>query len=307
VTDEAITFTASAQKPNGDTLNVTRAVRRDDLQSARIYRAWFHTDDPPVFPGTTGFSVSTAVWNEIRTQGRTSFALETDGGLAGMGALLGGLLPGADDAVRAAASDAHIKKGALERVAVQPVLIPMLLNDRRVALRAIHARGDIGGSPAELYILDDGGNPLVLRWTHEGMKSEVIKISFPAETVARHIEDALKTDGRADVYGIYFDFARATLRPESEAVLEEIADLMRRNSQWRLSINGHTDNIGGNASNIELSKRRAEAVRRALVERHGIAAARMTTGGFGAANPAETNDTIAGRARNRRVELVRLP
>jgi outer membrane protein OmpA-like peptidoglycan-associated protein len=72
-----------------------------------------------------------------------------------------------------------------------------------------------------------------------------------------------------------------------------------------LAINGHTDNVGGDQSNLNLSRRRAAAVKDALVTRHGIAADRLTTAGMGRSQPKDTNETLEGRAQNRRVELVR--
>jgi outer membrane protein OmpA-like peptidoglycan-associated protein len=107
------------------------------------------------------------------------------------------------------------------------------------------------------------------------------------------------------VYGIYFELGSDALRDESEAVLTEIAEVMRRNPQWKLGIHGHTDAIGSDASNLDLSRRRADAVKGALVERHGIAAERLATEGYGASQPRATNETLEGRSRNRRVELVR--
>jgi len=88
-------------------------------------------------------------------------------------------------------------------------------------------------------------------------------------------------------------------------VLKEIAEMLGRNGDWTLNINGHTDNIGGAAYNVTLSQRRSAAVRKALVERYGIATNRLTTAGHGAAAPKDTNDTPEGRAKNRRVELIR--
>ena len=81
--------------------------------------------------------------------------------------------------------------------------------------------------------------------------------------------------------------------------------MLGRNSDWTLSIDGHTDNIGGDAYNLNLSHRRSASVRKALVERYGIAATRRKTAGHGAAAPKDTNETPEGRAKNRRVELVR--
>jgi outer membrane protein OmpA-like peptidoglycan-associated protein len=88
-------------------------------------------------------------------------------------------------------------------------------------------------------------------------------------------------------------------------ILNEIAQVMRQHPDWRLGVEGHTDNIGGDAFNLDLSKRRAAAVKQALVTQYNVASGRLSTSGSGASSPVETNDTIEGRARNRRVELVR--
>jgi outer membrane protein OmpA-like peptidoglycan-associated protein len=95
------------------------------------------------------------------------------------------------------------------------------------------------------------------------------------------------------------------LRPESEPVLREISDALKAHPEWKLIINGHTDNIGDDALNLDLSRRRAAAVRRALVEQYKIEDSRLSTNGFGASQPKESNDSDRGRALNRRVELVR--
>ena len=108
-----------------------------------------------------------------------------------------------------------------------------------------------------------------------------------------------------DVYGIYFDFASDSLRAESEPVLREIATALNAHPDWKLTITGHTDSIGGAASNLELSRKRSARVRRALVEQFHVADARLTTSGYGAGQPKDVNSTVEGRARNRRVELVR--
>ncbi|MEZ5331848.1 MAG: OmpA family protein [Thermoanaerobaculia bacterium] len=111
--------------------------------------------------------------------------------------------------------------------------------------------------------------------------------------------------GRVEVYGIYFDFDSATLKPESDPVLSRIAAVLERNPGWHLSIEGHTDSVGEEAYNQDLSERRAAAVEQALVERWEIAPDRLTTAGFGESRPKASNETLAGRAENRRVELVR--
>src|SRR5262249_51059941 len=104
---------------------------------------------------------------------------------------------------------------------------------------------------------------------------------------------------------IYFDFNSDALREESEPTLQEIAEIMRRHPDWKLSIAGHTDSIGGDTPNTDLSKRRSAAVKNALVSRIGVNTGRLTTTGYGRSRPVDTNDTAEGRARNRRVELMR--
>jgi outer membrane protein OmpA-like peptidoglycan-associated protein len=122
---------------------------------------------------------------------------------------------------------------------------------------------------------------------------------------ANQIEQQLAEKKPVQIYGIYFDFASAIIRPESEVVLREIADIMQRNPDWALNVDGHTDNIGGVAFNQQLSEQRAAAVKDALVTRYHIAPNRLLTSGYGLTRPVESNDTLAGRARNRRVELIR--
>jgi outer membrane protein OmpA-like peptidoglycan-associated protein len=124
---------------------------------------------------------------------------------------------------------------------------------------------------------------------------------------ANAIEESLTKTGRADIYSIYFAFNSDQLREESEPTLQEIAEVLRRHPDWKLAIEGHTDNVATDAYNLQLSQRRSAAVRNALVSGKGIAGARLTTAGLGESRPKDTNDTLEGRARNRRVELVRVP
>jgi len=119
------------------------------------------------------------------------------------------------------------------------------------------------------------------------------------------IERALADTGKADVYSIYFSFNSDAIREESEPTLKEIAEVLRRHGEWKLRVGGHTDGVGGDQYNLELSRRRAAAVKDALVKRYAIDAGRLAAAGFGKSQPKDTNDTLEGRARNRRVELVR--
>jgi len=120
-----------------------------------------------------------------------------------------------------------------------------------------------------------------------------------------NIERALADTGKVDVYSIYFSFNSDAIREESEPTLKEIAEVLRRHAGWKLRVGGHTDGVGGDQYNLDLSRRRAAAVRDALVKRYAIDAGRLAAAGFGKSQPKDTNDTLEGRARNRRVELVR--
>jgi outer membrane protein OmpA-like peptidoglycan-associated protein len=115
----------------------------------------------------------------------------------------------------------------------------------------------------------------------------------------------LSSDGRAVLYGIYFDSDSATLKPESQATLEEVLAVLKARPALRLQVGGHTDATNTDAHNLQLSQRRAEAVVTWLVE-HGAAAGRLTAKGFGKAQPVADNATAAGRALNRRVEVTAL-
>lgn len=115
----------------------------------------------------------------------------------------------------------------------------------------------------------------------------------------------LEATGRAVTQEIHFDFNSAKILPESAAVLEEITAVLEGQSGLELIIEGHTDSVGGAEANLDLSRRRADAVKRWLVERHGIAEVRLTTAGYGLTRPIADNSSEEGRARNRRVELVK--
>jgi len=110
---------------------------------------------------------------------------------------------------------------------------------------------------------------------------------------------------RIRIYGIHFDYDSATIQPRSEPVIADIAELMRGNPSWRFEVSGHTDSDGGASYNLGLSQRRAQSVVADLVK-HGIAQARLAAKGYGLTRPVASNDTPAGKALNRRVELERL-
>ena len=115
---------------------------------------------------------------------------------------------------------------------------------------------------------------------------------------------AINQSGRAAVYGIEFDTAKATLKPESEKVLGDVLSLLQAQADWKMRIEGHTDSTGTKAGNQALSQQRAAAVAAWLVAK-GVAAGRLTAVGMGDTKPIADNSTDDGRAKNRRVELVK--
>jgi len=115
----------------------------------------------------------------------------------------------------------------------------------------------------------------------------------------------IRATGHAAIYGIYFDTAKATIKPESAQAIEEVAKLLKADADLKIYVVGHTDNVGGVEGNLKLSQDRAEAVAQALIRTHGIAAARLKAYGCGLFAPMASNDNEEGRAKNRRVELVK--
>ena len=125
-------------------------------------------------------------------------------------------------------------------------------------------------------------------------------------TAAPDIRSKLITEGKLISYGIYFDSGKDVVKSESYGALSEIAKVLKENPGVRIMITGHTDSDGSEASNLELSKRRAASIKKELINSFGIESARMETNGKGAAEPLAPNSTPAGKAQNRRVEFTKL-
>ncbi len=272
---------------------VPRTVAAADLEDARQQLLGFAAGDPKIVAGTTSLGPSLAVVRDLRGTGRSNYAFRN-------------YLPG------------PLISGQLRRIEDRRGTFSVLLNGKRVDLPAIFAHGQMSAGastrPFEIVIFDDPQHPLSLRIAYgprdggfpfePDFAREIVRIDF-REPQAVPLADALQQYCRVEVPGIYFDFDQATLKPPSRRALEDIAAVLRGQPAWRLSIEGHTDNIGGERYNDELSARRAAAVKTALVETLQVDGPRLTTRGFGLRKPVETNATLAGRARNRRVELVR--
>lgn len=211
-------------------------------------------------------------------------------------------------------------EGSLTRVETNDVPFPLIVNDERVNVPSIHVRANMkvlesGGKfgprdqPADAYILDDANAPVMLSWMmgvdmhqDDSFRVQLVRVTYPSDKPT--IEQQLAKDRKAITWGINFDFNSDVIRPVSEPVLKEIARAMADRPDWKLTITGYTDNIGGHKYNLDLSQRRSASVKKALVGRYHVDPNRLSTSGNGDYAPIDTNDTLEGRARNRRVELT---
>ncbi len=132
----------------------------------------------------------------------------------------------------------------------------------------------------------------------------VTEKAMEQEVTASDLSDEIKKSGHVAVYGIHFDTGKATIQADSEAVLQQIVQLLNDDPALKLRVEGHTDNQGAAAANQTLSEKRAQPVV-AWLTAHGVAASRLVAKGYGATKPVASNTTEDGRAKNRRVELAK--
>jgi outer membrane protein OmpA-like peptidoglycan-associated protein len=123
---------------------------------------------------------------------------------------------------------------------------------------------------------------------------------------APDMRNKLMTEGKIVSYGIYFDVNKDIVKPQSYGSLKEIATVLSENPDVKIKIIGHTDSDGADAANLDLSKRRAAAVKKELTSSFGIDAARMETDGKGETQPVAPNTSLSNKALNRRVEFIKL-
>lgn len=149
--------------------------------------------------------------------------------------------------------------------------------------------GSFGGTPSSvehytLYVLE-----------MEAMKQEI---------QASEMMKALNKDGFIALY-INFETGKADIKPESQPTVEQIVEMLKQNSNLKISIEGHTDNVGSDKSNQTLSENRAKSVMNAIISQ-GINKSRLSSKGWGTSKPIADNRTEEGRAKNRRVEIVKI-
>jgi outer membrane protein OmpA-like peptidoglycan-associated protein len=136
---------------------------------------------------------------------------------------------------------------------------------------------------------------------------DVIEIN-PMESgllTAQKIEDNIEMSGFVSIYGIHFDTGKWDIMEESKPALKEIADFLKNHPDKKYFVVGHTDNTGNFESNMTLSENRAEAVMNALTQDYGVASDQIEAHGVSSLTPVTSNSTDEGKARNRRVEIVK--
>lgn len=164
---------------------------------------------------------------------------------------------------------------------------------------AINDYSGIGAANQKLKGVEVGRVLLRVDILREGaMKERMVVVK------ASEISSTIEKTGKIAIYGIFFDFDKAEIKPDSAATLVEIAKMLRATTGKRYLIVGHTDNQGGLEYNSSLSKRRAEAVVNALTKQYGVNAQAIVPVGVGMAAPVAPNTNESGRAKNRRVEVV---
>jgi outer membrane protein OmpA-like peptidoglycan-associated protein len=134
------------------------------------------------------------------------------------------------------------------------------------------------------------------------VEKEAMKQEVTAD--AKFMADGISSTGHVAIYGIYFDFNKSDVKPESEPALQEINKLLSNNPNLKVFIVGHTDNVGGVDYNMKLSQARADAVVKALTTKYKVNPQSLKAYGVGQLAPVAPNKTEDGRAKNRRVELV---
>ena len=172
-------------------------------------------------------------------------------------------------------------------------------NARYLLARLARPQGDVYVSIA---LAEGNRESLAIVRVIETKSMDAGKIAFVGADAMR---SAIADTGHIALYGIQFDFDKAVVKPESQPTLDAIAKLLAGDAELHIAVVGHTDGQGTANYNMDLSQRRARAVVAALTQEYGIDATRLSARGAGATQPLAPNDSEEGRAKNRRVELVR--
>jgi outer membrane protein OmpA-like peptidoglycan-associated protein len=144
-----------------------------------------------------------------------------------------------------------------------------------------------------------------MRFVTTNTRQDVLVSNIRIAVGAPDTRNQLITTGKFTTHGILFDVNSDKIKPESHGCIKDIADVLKENPTVNVMIIGHTDSDGSDASNLDLSKRRAASVKNYLAQQFGIEAGRMETDGKGETQPVDSNSTPEGKANNRRVEFIK--
>ncbi len=326
-------------KPSLQRTLVYRTLSIDDLARANLYEQIFYEKLPELIPGTTAIGTSAAVLNDLKKKGEAEIGIFIS--FTAKASIDREEHPNVYDN-QMLAKIQRVESGPVMLPVIvnnQRVELPTIhaigdffgdktefffLDDpaNPIALKWRYGIDALAEDAAEIKknsgvtVSSDRDRLQVIKITYGCGDGSPTASAGPSEKAGQppaaagipdpgQVEKALASTGKADIYDIYFTFNSDQIRDESEPRLKEIADALQKHPDWKLTVAGHTDSIGSSTYNLDLSKRRASAVKDALVKRYKIDPTRLSINGFGASQPKDTNDTLEGRARNRRVELTR--
>jgi OOP family OmpA-OmpF porin len=166
-------------------------------------------------------------------------------------------------------------------------------NDRKTYMKLLK-----NGKEIWAYVSSYRGDQIGI----EIIEKEAMKQEVTAD--AKFMAEGISSTGHVAIYGIYFDFNKSDIKPESDPALQEIGKFLSGNPNLKVFIVGHTDNVGGIDYNMKLSQARADAVVKALTTKYKVKPQSLKAYGVGQLASVAPNKTEEGRAKNRRVELV---
>lgn len=179
-----------------------------------------------------------------------------------------------------------------------------------------HARVLVDGEHAKVYLNNQrtanvpeamlGRSNAVWLYAAASTSQPLYIASIRIAASEKSLFDALSADGRVATHGILFATGSDQIQPASGPTLQEIGQMLQQHADLKLTIEGHTDNVGQPAANLTLSQKRADAVKQYLVKNFQVDASRLETKGYGDTKPVAANTTDEGRQQNRRVELVKM-
>lgn len=279
-----------------------KSVRQKDMEGAHKILFRFLQDDPENLPGLTIFHASKSMMQELTTTGSTAFVFANG--------------PVGEDGLFSSKSRKYYR-GSLKVIEANAPL-DVLINNMKMVVPTLHVHGHLTvgefETDVDFWFSTDIDNPLIIRaQSGEGNWIQLVRVDDPqvvfvagqgisGSSIAEGLESS---NCRAMAEGIYFDSGSSTLLAASNASLKNIAELLKAHADWSITVEGHTDNIGGEAYNLDLSNRRAAAVVAALTKQNPVSADHLLSQGFGETKPIDSNETPVGRAHNRRVELAR--